>query len=741
MSRACNCAAPGVSNALAGTENGPIKLQPDLSNGEVRLKSHFISTSTDIVRRKKPHNDAHGAHGAVPSRITRPGHSDRLAHKRGAWLAQLCCRHGLARKGVCGLPGRDTEPPCREPLAKRAVNGTRAAHGSTSRMTSVSAHPQGSFVTKRTNRKSVTINEIIKDEHEQARHARAERFHGKRRPKGKVRCCRAEQRRRSRSRRSAACANAPFRCGSQGSHGDIVVYGEGQGPMFAAPHEINTMRMLEGLCAGGLGGSAAGAAAQREYDDRVRRAKELRPKRPLTAAQLASEAACNAVIAEQRSIVFARPPDLMEAGGVGGGPKGPGPRANPGESVLTMMFDSLTIGDFVVGCNGGQQRMGAWAPPQHGPMAPPEAEPISYATTANGLWCALAVERTSVIREQLSGGSSLHKKDWSHAVSSRVAAAEATCECPHCSARTGKQIGYVPSQESLAAMAKAGTIVKPPPNYKPGARTEKEKVPHLPRVYLAQAVLDVKPDGPERSKNPVFSVRQSASASSIGTGQTRSKRRTGASHSAGTELSRGAGGGKRKPAARHSKLVWIFAHDWIGGNVAKVEIDLGGIRALKLAGRTLTVTVTNPAATRRYVGFEHTSEFSEWQREQPGVDFSHGECTSAEQHTLVVKRKADITAFCERLAQSSTKFSKLLATQKSNRGDRPKGSFGGSTLSAVTVSFSAPGDGAVKGSGVGGALTLEESLAAEGAHCYIHHNYPLFTGLVRLRISLLDETG
>jgi hypothetical protein len=271
-----------------------------------------------------------------------------------------------------------------------------------------------------------------------------------------------------------------------------------------------------------------------------------------------------------------------------------------------------------------------------------------------------------------------------------MASAEATCQCPHCSANTGTQVGYVPSQESLAAMAKAGTLVKPPPNYKPGARTEKEKAPHLPRVYLAQAVLDVKPDGPERSKNPVvYSVHRSASASRIGAGQTRLKRRaTGASSRSGTGLPRGrAGGETRKPAARHSKLVWIFAHNSIGGNVAKVEIDLCGIRALKLAGRTLTATVTNPSATRRYVGFEHAGEFSEWQRENPGVDFSHGECASAPQHTLVAKRKADMLAFCERLAESSPKFAQLLTAQTNNKAARGAVR---SMLNAATVSFPMP---------------------------------------------------
>ena len=67
-------------------------------------------------------------------------------------------------------------------------------------------------------------------------------------------------------------------------------------------------------------------------------------------------------------------------------------------------------------------------------------------------------------------------------------AAEITCACPYCSGKVGKQVSYVPSQESLEAAAKAGTLIKAPPNYRPGARTEKEKAPHLPRIYLAQAV-------------------------------------------------------------------------------------------------------------------------------------------------------------------------------------------------------------------------------------------------------------
>ena len=252
---------------------------------------------------------------------------------------------------------------------------------------------------------------------------------------------------------------------------------------------MNTARMMEALRSSGVGHSAAGAAAQREYEERVRRAKELRPKRPLTTAQLASEAACNAVIAEQRSIVFAKPPDLTEAAAGGSAGRGRPGGAGSHEAILSLMFDTLTIGDFVVGSNGGRQRAGAWAPPQHGSSAPPEAEPISYSSTAEGLWCSTAIERTAVLREQRSHCSGLSiQKDWSQQKSSRVAAAEATCLCPHCSSKVGKQVGYVPSQESLEAMAKAGTLAKPPPNYRPGARTEKEKAPQLPRVYLAQAV-------------------------------------------------------------------------------------------------------------------------------------------------------------------------------------------------------------------------------------------------------------
>ena len=64
---------------------------------------------------------------------------------------------------------------------------TTTVPGGSSRMTSVSAYPQKSFITKKVTRKTVTINEIIEDEHEHARHRRAQMFHGKRVPKPKVR--------------------------------------------------------------------------------------------------------------------------------------------------------------------------------------------------------------------------------------------------------------------------------------------------------------------------------------------------------------------------------------------------------------------------------------------------------------------------------------------------------------------------------------------------------------------------
>lgn len=294
-----------------------------------------------------------------------------------------------------------------------------------------------------------------------------------------------------------------------------MVYGDGQGPFAAPPPEINTARMLEALRASGVGRSAAGAAAQREYEERVRRAKELRPKRPLTAAQLASEAACNAVIAEQRSIVFAKPPDLVESGGDGRSDSDS--RAPTNEAILSLTFDTLTIGEFVVSSSCGRHHAGTWHPPQHGSSAPPEAEPISYASTGQGLWCATAVERTAVLREQRSGSGNLSmQKDWSQCKSSRMATAEATCTCPYCSGKVGKQVNYVPSQESIEAAAKAGTLIKPPPNYRPGARTQKEKAPHLPRVYLAQAV---------RSRRHLDSLRPFSLCWQFGTGHRRETQR------------------------------------------------------------------------------------------------------------------------------------------------------------------------------------------------------------------------
>jgi hypothetical protein len=366
------------------------------------------------------------------------------------------------------------------------------------------------------------------------------------------------------------------------------VYGDGQGPFAAPPPEINTARMMEALRASGVGHSTAGAAAQREYEERVRRAKELRPKRPLTAAQLASEAACNAVIAEQRSIVFAKPPDLVETGDIGRGNSDT--RSPSDEQVLSLTFDTLMIGGFIVSSSCGRQRAGTWQPPQHGSSAPPEAEAISYSSTGQGLWCSTAVERTAVLRDQRSGSSGLSiQKDWSQCKSSRMEAAEVTCACPYCSGKVGKQVSYVPSQESLEAAAKAGTLMKRPPNYRPGARTEKEKAPHLPRVYLAQAVgsyrslaaslifwglslpvfvdglwqvIDVKPSGPPHMKG-----HGSHSTSSSHSRMRRKSRPAPRVHADSSQVMR-----EQRPnqvrnirPARHSKLVWIFAHDWLGG--------------------------------------------------------------------------------------------------------------------------------------------------------------------------------
>jgi hypothetical protein len=365
------------------------------------------------------------------------------------------------------------------------------------------------------------------------------------------------------------------------------VYGEGQGPFAAPPPEINTARMMEALRASGVGHSAAGAAAQREYEERVRRAKELRPKRPLTAAQLASEAACNAAIAEQRSIVFAKPPDLVETVGNTRGDSNTSPPCD--EHVLSLTFDMLTIGGFIVSSSCGRQRMGTWQPPQHGSSAPPEAEATSYSSTGQGLWCSTVVERTAVLREQRSGSSNLSiRKDWSQCKSSRMEAAEVTCACPYCSCKVGKQVSYVPSQESLEAAAKAGTLMKAPPNYRPGARTEKEKAPHLPRVYLAQAVrscrlpaaalkvcslsllcvdglwqvIDVKPSGAPHMRGH--------GSHSTSTSYSRVRRKSRPAPRVHTNNSQAIREQRRNQVqsirpARHSKLVWIFAHDWLGG--------------------------------------------------------------------------------------------------------------------------------------------------------------------------------
>ena len=48
------------------------------------------------------------------------------------------------------------------------------------------------------------------------------------------------------------------------------------------------------------------------------------------------------------------------------------------------------------------------------------------------------------------------------------------------------------------------------------------------------------------------------------------------------------------------------------------------------------------------------------QEEAAGVDFSSGECSNAGEHVLVARRKADMEAFCERIAASSRKFAALL---------------------------------------------------------------------------------
>ena len=87
---------------------------------------------------------------------------------------------------------------------------------------------------------------------------------------------------------------------------------------------------------------------------------------------------------------------------------------------------------------------------------------------------------------------------------------------------------------------------------------------------------------------------------------------------------------------------------------------------------------------RRYKG-----QFSEWQKELPGVDFSAGECTSATGHILAGRRKADIDGFCERLAVCSSKFAKLLAAKTSDGGGGRQSASkpGGSAVSFAAVSF------------------------------------------------------
>ena len=390
--------------------------------------------------------------------------------------------------------------------------------------------------------------------------------------------------------------------------------------------------MMDALRTAGVGSTLGdGGAAHRE---RVRRAKQLQPKRPLTAAQLASEAACNAVIAEQRSINFARPADVTE-------------RRKRGEAVLSLQFDTLTIGDFVVGSAGGRQRSGRWAPPQRGPQAPPAAQTVGYSRSSEGLWASTDTEAT-VLAPAQSGASDR----WASRVSSRIEQAEMSCICPICS-KDGKVCMHVPSELSLAAAADAGHKWVPPPNYKPGARTEAEKAPHLPQICLAQAVLDVLPDGPRvqgRKKDAAVSPPPPAALSSSAS---RPVSPSGPSDSVAIRW--------QPRRARAVTLVWTFAHDWVGGNVAKVEVNLGGVCALKRSGRMLTISVSDPAkTTRRYVGTWHNGAFSHWQAEAAGVDFSSGECSNAGEHVLVARRKADMEAFCERIAASSRKFAALL---------------------------------------------------------------------------------
>lgn len=190
--------------------------------------------------------------------------------------------------------------------------------------------------------------------------------------------------------------------------------------------------------------------------------------------------------------------------------------------------------------------------------------------------------------------------------------------------------------------------------------------------------------------------------------------------------------------------------------MAKVEIDLAGVCAVKLVGRTLTVSVTTPAAIRRFVGYEYVpthrycclplrirpvslsklyqiggrrykGQFSQWQLESPGVDFSAGECTNATQHILVARRKADMTAFCERLSACSAKFANLLAPNVSNSEGSPHIA---TKSTRANVSFILDGRDNVRADSStaqngSGSTSLAEMLQAGGADAIIYAAKPL----------------
>jgi hypothetical protein len=126
------------------------------------------------------------------------------------------------------------------------------------------------------------------------------------------------------------------------------------------------------------------------------------------------------------------------------------------------------------------------------------------------------------------------------------------------------------------------------------------------------------------------------------------------------------------------------------------------------------------SAASRYKG-----QFSQWQQESPGVDFSEGECTSASEHTLVARRKADMTAFCERLAACSVKFTKLLAAKSS---DGSSGNHQNASKSTgITVSFAVDDNSSIAiDSTVGSrSASLAEALQAGGSDDIVYASKPL----------------